>query len=115
MDAEVLAAWIAAAAAIVAAAVNVYFTLLNETLRRDAEMMVTALGYFEGRSQRRSAGIAALEVLRNRPKAWRNYRETVRQLFYRQLLYLFAHGTNRWEAHEEGLFMWEPGRTTVQG
>jgi len=97
---QVVAAWIAAAAAIVAAAVNIYFTLFNERRRRDAEMMITALGYFEGKSQRRSAGIAALEVLRSRSKAWNEYRETVRQLFYRQLLYLFPHGVNRWETHE---------------
>jgi len=100
MAPQVIAAWIAAAAAIGAAAVNIYFTLFNERRRRDAEMMITALGYFEGKSQRRSAGIAALEVLRSRSKAWNEYRETVRQLFYRQLLYLFPHGVNRWETHE---------------
>lgn len=100
MAPQVIAAWIAAAAAIGAAMVNIYFTLFNERRRRDAEMMITALGYFEGKSQRRSVGIAALEVLRNRSKAWNEYREAVRQLFYRQLLYLFPHGTNRWETHE---------------
>jgi len=100
MAPQVVAAWIAAAAAIGAAAVNIYFTLFNERRRRDAEMMITALGYFEGKSQRRSVGIAALEVLRSRSKAWNEYRETVRQLFYRQLLYLFSHGVNRWETHE---------------
>ncbi|XVU21919.1 hypothetical protein ACQPZJ_32235 [Actinoplanes sp. CA-054009] len=100
MAPEVVAAWIAAAVAAGAAAANLYFSLHSERRRRDAEMMVTALAYFEGRSQRRSAGLAALEVLKSRSSAWAEYRDTVRQLFYRQLLYLFPHGENRWDSHE---------------
>lgn len=106
---EVTAAVIAAAVAAVVGVANLVGTVLIEQKRRnaertlaaeqrDAELIVAALGYFQ-RSQRRSVGIAALDVLRNR-RAWNEYRGAVSQLFYRQLLYLFAHGENRWQAHE---------------
>ncbi len=76
--------------------------------RRDAELILAALGYFQG-SQRRSVGIAALRVLNNR-RGWNEYQVAVSQLFYRQLLYLFAHAGNRWQAHEisniEGMTDW---------
>jgi hypothetical protein len=110
MAAEVTAAWIAAAGAAIAAAASIWATLRTERQRRDAELMVEALEYFE-RSQRRSVGIAALTVLREgRPGTWKEYRKAVSELFYRQLLYLFAHGENRWKAHEisniEGMADW---------
>ena len=71
-----------------------------ERERRDAELLVTAFQYFK-ESQRRSVGIAALAVLRQRSnEAWTETQGAVRGLFYRQLLYLFAHGRNRWQAHE---------------
>jgi hypothetical protein len=76
--------------------------------RRDSELIVAAVEYFQG-SQRRSVGIAALAVLRERP-AWTEYRATVSQPFYRQLLYLIGHADNRWQAHEianiEGMTDW---------
>jgi hypothetical protein len=70
--------------------------------------VLAALAYFQG-SQNRSVGIAALSVLSERP-GWNEYRSAVSQLFYRQLLYLFAHAGNRWKAHEvsniEGMTDW---------
>ena len=62
-------------------------------------MFITALEYFQG-SQRRSVGIAALTVIRDRRQACRSYRDTTRQLFYSQLLYLYKHASNRWQEHE---------------
>lgn len=50
-----------------------------------------------------SDAVSALPLLRcskDRAKAWDEYRDTITQLYYRQLLYLFVHGNNRWEAHE---------------
>jgi hypothetical protein len=127
---EVTAAVIAAAVAAVVGVANLVGTVWIEQKRRnaertlaaeqqnaertlaaeqrDAELIVAALGYFQ-KSQRRSVGIAALDVLHNR-RAWNEYRGAVSQLFYRQLLYLFAHGENRWQAHEisniEGMTEW---------
>lgn len=110
MAADVTSAWIAAAAAGVTAGFNIVFTLRTERKRRDAELLVHALEYFQG-SQRRGVGIAALRVLQKRdPATWTDYRETVAYLFYRQLLYLFTDGENRWKAHEisniEGMAEW---------
>jgi hypothetical protein len=106
---EVTAAWIAAGAAIVAALASVTVAVWSERKRRQAEsvlaaerrdldLVLAALGYFQG-SQNRSVGIAALSVLSGR-RGWNEYRGAVSQLFYRQLLYLFAHAGNRWQAHE---------------
>ena len=96
---EVLAAYVAAGAAIVSTAVNYYTVVSSGRKQRAADLIVAALGQFEGGSQKRSAGIAALRVLSRGPE-WHEYRDTVAELFYSQLLYLFAHGRNRWESHE---------------
>jgi hypothetical protein len=109
MAGGVIAAWIAAGAAVAVAVVNLVVTLRTERQRRDAELIVAALEHFQGGSQPRSVGIAALKVLDGRA-GWELYRDTVAQLFYRQLLYLFAQGKNRWQAHEisniEGMTQW---------
>jgi hypothetical protein len=110
MAAEVTAAWIAAAASIAAAVANIGVGLVTERKRRDAELIANALEYFQG-SQRRSVGLAALAVLRTRRRAaWNEYKETIAELFYRQLLYLLTDGENRWKAHEisniEGMANW---------
>src|SRR5437879_13624171 len=64
-----------------------------------AEMTATALGYFTGGSQNRSVGIAGLRIVRN-STVWPQYCDAIRDLFQKQLIYLLAQGTNRWEAHE---------------
>src|ERR1044072_3206443 len=111
MSPDVQAALIAGGVAFLGVTINTVVVLRSdrkrreteadlERGRRDAELLVTALDYFK-ESQRRSVGIAALEVLRRRSnQAWTESQEAVRELFYRQLLYLFAHGRNRWQAHE---------------
>lgn len=96
---EVLAAYVAAGAAIVATAANYYAVVSTGRRQRAADLIVAALGRFEGGSQRRSAGIAALRALSKGPQ-WHEYQDAVGVLFYSQLLYLFAHGSNRWESHE---------------
>ncbi len=100
MEEEVIAAFVAAGAAILAAGANAFITHSTAQQRRDAEMTLTALQHFEGHSQPRSVGIAALTVLRGNRKVWMRSRDMVAQLFYRQLLYLYSHGKNRWQAHE---------------
>ncbi|WP_431040835.1 hypothetical protein ACQUSR_02305 [Streptomyces sp. P1-3] len=113
---QVTAAYIAASAAGATAVVGLLATVWNGRWQRSAEMLMSALKQFEGQSQPRSAGIAALRVLSQKrvlklpwgsvplplgaAAAWRSYQETVSELFYRQLLYLFAHGRNRWQSHE---------------
>ena len=95
----VIAAWIGAGAAILLAAVDLIYRFSAGRREQDRQMFITALEYFQG-SQRRSVGIAALTVIRDRRKAWRSYRDTTRQLFYSQLLYLYRHASNRWQEHE---------------
>jgi len=111
MSPEVKAALIGGGVAVIAMVINTWVVLRNERKRRegearmergrrDAELLVTALQYFK-ESQRRSVGIAALTVFRWRSnETWTESQVAVRDLFYRQLLYLFAHGKNRWQAHE---------------
>ena len=63
-------------------------------------MTTTAISYFTGRSQPRSVGIAALRIVRSYNQEWPLYQEAIRDLLQKQLIYLLAHGDNRWEAHE---------------
>ena len=63
MDAAVIAAWIAAGAAALSAAVNAYFIASSGRRQRENELVVSALTHFVGGSQERSAGLAALRVL----------------------------------------------------
>lgn len=63
MDAAVVAAWIAAGAAALSAAVNAYFIASSGRRQQENELVVSALTHFVGGSQERSAGLAALKVL----------------------------------------------------
>lgn len=98
MAGEVYAAFIAAAAAVAVAAGDLVDRHTVERRRRESEMLVAALDHFK-ESQRRSVGIATLAVLQN-GKTWKDNRGTIQQLFYLQLVYLYEHGQNRWQAHE---------------
>jgi hypothetical protein len=100
MDPLVQAAIVTGAAALGAAVAGFLSDLVQERRQRSADLIIAALGNFGGGSQRRSVGIAALQVLKEKSGAWKDYRDTVRKLYYAQLLYLFVHGSNRWEAHE---------------
>jgi hypothetical protein len=95
----VVAAWIGAGAAVILAMLDLIYRFSAGRRQQDRQMFITALEHFQG-SQRRSVGIAGLTVLRDRQKTWRLYQDTMRQLFYSQLLYLYAHGSNRWQEHE---------------
>jgi hypothetical protein len=99
MAPEVVAALIAAGIATVLASVDLVDRYGVERRKQEQQMFLTALEHMQG-SQRRSIGIAALTILRDRDRTWRKYRSTIRELFYRQLLYLYVHGENRWQAHE---------------
>jgi hypothetical protein len=104
MDAEVNAAWIAAAAAAIVAGVNGYLGVRAGRRQRDTDLMVNALTHFVGGSQERSAGIAALRVLRGPTgrdsRNWRRYGSAVGTLFSSQAIYVLSAGGNRWQAHE---------------
>jgi hypothetical protein len=63
LDAAVVAAWIAAGAAALSAAVTAYFVASSGRRQQENELVVSALTHFVGRSQERSAGLAALRVL----------------------------------------------------
>jgi hypothetical protein len=65
-----------------------------------ADMISRGLAFFGGGSQKRSIGIAALQIVEKDEAIWPHYRDAVASLLYAQLLYLFAHGSNRWESHE---------------
>jgi hypothetical protein len=69
---------------------------------RMSATLVTALGYFTGGSQNRSVGIAAIRGLQEKWVIGTEYRDTLVALLRGQLLYLLAHGSNRWESHEVG-------------
>jgi hypothetical protein len=95
----VIAAWIGAGSAIILAAADLIYRFSAGRHAQDRQMFITALEYFQG-SQRRSVGIAALTVIHDRGQVWNSYRDTTRQLFYSQLLYLYEHASNRWQEHE---------------
>jgi hypothetical protein len=86
------------------ALVGALFALLtdrrSQKRKRQEDMVLSALEHFGGGSQRRSVGIAALQVVLDRASVEKEYRETVARLYFAQLLYLFVHGSNRWESHE---------------
>lgn len=63
MDGAVIAAWIAAGAAALSAAVNAYFIASSGRRQQENELVVSALEHFVGGSQERTAGLAALKVL----------------------------------------------------
>lgn len=67
--------------------------------QRNAEMVLTALGYFTGGSQNRTVGLAALDSLKH-TSGWTRYQGTIASLLLGQLLYVLGHGRNRWETHE---------------
>ena len=105
MDWVALSTGATAVAAIIAALVTIRFTAAQNRRQQLAGMTTTAIGYFTGGSQDRSAGIAALEmvlasmaVLKKKEQAL--YREGIRALLYGQLLYVYKYGKNRFEAHE---------------
>ena len=127
VDPNVVAAWIAAAAAGLSAAVNAYLFVWRGRRQRETELLVNALTHFVGGSQQRSAGIAALRVLSGPPKrqarrlpacvsrvlrrvhsnrstragvGWRRYGPAVGELFTNQVVYVLSEGKNRWKAHE---------------
>ena len=75
----------------------------NSELNRKQEFATltsTALGYFTGKSQPRSVGIAALRIVRTYSDQWPACQGAIRDLLQKQLIYLLVHGENRWEAHE---------------
>lgn len=117
MQPEVLAAWVAAAAAAMSALVNAYITVRVNRHTSEMELVVSALNHFVGGSQERNAGIAALRVLsgaaatpdRKRRsyltgnasfRSWHKYGHAVGRLFCGQLVYILTHGKNRFQAHE---------------
>jgi hypothetical protein len=69
-------------------------------IRQLDNLVMTAVGYFEGGSQKRTIGITSLRAVAESTADWARYRVSIAGLFYAQLLYLFRHGDNRWAAHE---------------
>lgn len=119
-EAVILAARIAAGAAILstlaslvsavmASRITTRVSELNRDLQkviadktREAELVVNALNHLVGGSQERTAGLAALNMLRvETPLArWTGYENFVRTLLATQLIYVLTAGANRWQAHE---------------
>jgi hypothetical protein len=101
-DSAVTAAWIAATAVAVSAAINAYLAAWGSRRQRETELIVSALTHLVGGSQERSAGLATLRTLRARTgrRAWGEYSSSVERLLHTQLLYVLVHGRNRWQAHE---------------
>jgi hypothetical protein len=68
----------------------------------ETNLIVTALNHLVGGSQERTAGVAALRVLKDTALSdrWHDYDDAVRNLLTTQLQFILARGRNRWEAHE---------------
>ncbi len=107
------AAQIAAAAAIVSAVVSLVSALMvaRNTARvnrliadrtREAELVVNALSHLVGGSQERTAGLAALTLLRAETPSerWAGYESSIERLLSTQMIYVLTAGRNRWQAHE---------------
>ena len=71
-----------------------------------ADMISTAFGHFTGGTQKRSAGIAALQIVRagsedfDGDEAWKTYGPAIQGLLYSQLMYLYEKGVDKTEPHE---------------
>jgi hypothetical protein len=72
-----------------------------------ADMISTAFGHFTGGTQKRSAGIAALRIVRagsedfDGDEAWKTYGPAIQGLLYSQLMYLYKKkSVNETEPHE---------------
>ncbi len=98
MSGVVTAAVIAGSVAIVAAAAGAYFTVLVAHRQRSVDLIVSAFADMEGGTQKRSAGLAALAVLRGDPtvqplgylnrRLWRIYGPAVGQQLFRTQAYV---------------------------
>lgn len=117
MDWTGIAAVITAAAAGVASVITIIWN--GRTLRQQlaaqaaeqrkqqlADMIATAFSHFTGGTQNRSAGIAALQIVRagsedlDRDEAWKTYGSAVQGLLYSQLMYLYKKGADKSGPHE---------------
>lgn len=69
---------------------------------REAELVVSSLDHLVGGSQERTAGLAALRLLKSLTpvERWTRYEVFVRDLLSTQLIFVLTEGRNRWEAHE---------------
>jgi hypothetical protein len=122
--------WVAAAtgataiAAIVVAVVTIRSTAAQNRRQQLSGMATTAIGYFTGHSQSRSAGIAALRMVQAglavlERSEQEQYREGIRALLYGQLLYVYRYGHNRFEVHEiynlESMSDWLCSKEIIRG
>ncbi len=129
MSSEVTAAVIAGSLALVAAAVTAYLTVTSAHRQRSVDLVVSALADMGGGTQRRSAGLAALAVMRghlNRrlgrldSRLWEQYGPGVGQQLFRVLAYVLneaeikTHGTENaitmtdWLLHDPMLKFADP-------
>jgi hypothetical protein len=112
-DPQVLAAWIAAAAAILTTIISSYLLWRIGNLSgqvqqsiadrsTETDLILTAFNHLGGGTQERTTGIAALRILRDTalPGRWRDYHEALRNLLTTQLQFVLTGGHNRWETHE---------------
>ncbi|MGC5075675.1 hypothetical protein [Agrococcus sp. DT81.2] len=106
MDPLLTAPLIGLTGALVGVIATVVVTTSTSRTQREDELVMSALSHLVGGSQHRTAGIAALHVLRGaavkggRAGRWHRYRSAIDALVYAQLLYLLMHGGNRGQAHE---------------
>lgn len=120
---------IAGALALVAAAVSAYLTVTSAHRQRSVDLVVSAPADMGGGTQRRSAGLAALAVMRGNldrrlgrldSRLWHQYGPGVGQQLFRVLAYVLneaeieTHGTENaitmtdWLLHDPMLKLTEP-------
>jgi hypothetical protein len=108
-DGTVLAAWIGAAVSITAALVGAWTSVMVGNRQRSADLIAAALNNMGGRTQPRSAGLAALMAMRGhldkQPSishrwSWNTYGQAVGQQLFRQLVYLLSHRSEEYSNHE---------------
>jgi len=108
-QAALVAAGVAAAVALIGHILSWRYTAKALQQQEEAhqaqvelDMWTEALSYFDGKSQRRTVGIAMLKVLMSRPSSSDRVRYATQayQVFHTQAQYLLLHGSNRHQSHE---------------
>jgi hypothetical protein len=109
VDASTVVAWVAAGVSMIALVIGAYVTVWSAQRQRSVDLIGTALAQMGGGSQNRSAGVAALLVLRGpierQPRrlaghGWTTAGPAVGQQLFRQLIYVLLHGKGRFVSHE---------------
>jgi hypothetical protein len=108
MNGQIVAAWISAAFAVLVGGIAALVAVSIHRREQVAQIIIAALEHMGGKTQERSAGLAALDVMTHRAKrraialrrVWKVYSPAVGRQLFRQLTYVLNYGENRCKDHE---------------